>query len=55
MSNILEIGTLISTLEIISRDHQNSGCEIRFQKTLDEWLSLTPQATWRTLEIAITI
>ena len=49
----LELNLKASTLEIIAEDNPLK-CTVCFEKTLDMWLKSTPDATWRTLEIAIT-
>ena len=49
----LELNLKASTLEIIAADNPLK-CTVCFEKTLDMWLKSTPDATWRTLEIAIT-
>ena len=33
---------------------EGSDSEQNIQKTLDKWLKLTPKATWKTLEVALT-
>ena len=49
----LELGLdwdMLDTIEVDSLQ-QSTSC---FQKTLDRWLKLTPNATWKTLEVALT-
>jgi len=49
----LELGLdwdVLDTVEVDNRQ-QSESC---FQKTLDKWLKLTPNATWEILEIALT-
>jgi len=40
-------------LDIIESDHPNQNVDC-FRKVLDKWLKLTPTATWKTLEVALT-
>ena len=40
-------------LVIIEKDHPYN-CVDCFQATLDKWLKMTPHATWKILEVAIT-
>ena len=50
----IELGLELDVLDIIKADNpqQSVNC---FQKTLDKWLKLnTDDATWRTLEVALT-
>ena len=49
----LELGLELSALSTIERDnpHDNVIC---FQRTLDMWLKSNDDATWKTLEIALT-
>ena len=49
----LELGLDFYKLEIIKHDI-SQDCVNCFQRTLDGWLSSTIDATWRTLEIALT-
>ena len=49
----LELGLQLNTLEIFSKNHQKE-CVLCFRSTLNEWLNLKPNATWRMLEVAIT-
>ena len=49
----IELDLKLHTLEIISKDNHHE-CVPCFQSTLDKWLTSTPDATWRMLEIAIT-
>ena len=49
----LELGLQLNTLEIFSKNHLKE-CVPCFRSTLNEWLSLKPNATWRVLEVAIT-
>ena len=49
----LELSLKASTLDIIAADNPLK-CTVCFEKSLDMWLKSTPDATWRTLEIAIT-
>ena len=49
----IELGLEFNTLKIISKDNRDE-CVPCFQNTLNEWLTLTPNATWRMLEVAIT-
>ena len=48
----IELDLKHTTLKIISKDHQD--CITCFKRTLDEWLNSTTDASWRTLEVAIT-
>ena len=49
----IELGLELDVLDVIEKDNpqQSVSC---LQKTLDKWLKLTPNATWRTLEITLT-
>ena len=49
----LELGLPPDTLRIIriNYPHQVEDC---FEDELDRWLKLTPNATWRMLEVALT-
>ena len=49
----LELGLKLNTLEIFSKNNQKE-CISCFRSTLNEWLNLKPNATWRMLEVAIT-
>ena len=49
----LELGLKLNTLEIFSINNQKE-CISCFRSTLNEWLNLKPNATWRMLEVAIT-
>ena len=50
----IELGFNLTSLNIIARDN-NHQCVACLRKTLNEWLELnTADATWKTLEIAIT-
>jgi len=50
----LELELETDVLDIIDSDHHQQ-CEISFRKTLDKWLkSSTDDATWKTLEVALT-
>ena len=50
----IELGLELEVLEFIKRDHPQDSVTC-FQKTLDKWLQLnTDDATWRTLEVALT-
>ena len=50
----IELGLELSVLDIIENDHHQRSVA-SFQKTLDKWLQLnTDDATWRTLEVALT-
>lgn len=49
----LELEMELDTLNIILKDNQHD-CVACFQITLDKWLKLSPNATWRTLEVAMT-
>ena len=50
----IELGLELDILDIIENDHPQKGVTC-FQKTLDKWLKLnTDDATWRTLEVALT-
>ena len=50
----IELGFNLTSLSIIGRDN-NQQCVACLRKTLDKWLELnTDDATWKTLEIAIT-
>ena len=48
----IELDLKRETLKIISKNHQD--CITCFKRTLDEWLTSTSDASWRTLEVAIT-
>ena len=49
----IELGLPIDMLNFINEDYPKDsvGC---FLGVLDRWLKLTPNATWRSLEIALT-
>ena len=49
----LELGVNPVILNTIDGDHtyRNEDC---FRKSLDKWLSLKPDATWKILEVALT-
>ena len=48
----LELGLEFDMLKMIKMSNtQNEDC---FEDVLDKWLKLTPIATWRTLEVALT-
>ena len=50
----IELGLNLDVVKIIAKDNplQSEAC---FRETLDKWLKLnTDDATWRTLEIALT-
>ena len=47
-----ELGLDTSTVEIIKMDNQK--CEYCLKETLQKWLDLSPNATWKMLEVAIT-
>ena len=49
----IELNLKHETLKTISKDHWQD-CIICFKRTLDKWLESTPDASWRTLEVAIT-
>ena len=50
----IELGLELDVLDNIEKDHPLRGATC-FQKTLDRWLKLnTDDATWRTLEVALT-
>jgi len=48
----LELGLKFDVLKMIQKDNlqQSIPC---LQKTLDQWLKLTHNATWKTLEVAL--
>ena len=48
----LELEIEINDLKIIEKDHPQD-CVACFQETLNKWLKLTPNATWRSLEVAL--
>ena len=48
-----ELDLDIDELNIIEKDNLGQS-KICFQKTLDKWLKGTANATWRTLEVALT-
>lgn len=48
----LQLNLEITTLDIINEDYRK--CATCFERTLQKWLDLTPNATWRELEVAIT-
>ena len=48
----IELKLKAGVLETIGKkEHQNVKCIL---KTFDKWLQLNPQATWKTLEVALT-
>ena len=49
----LELGLELDVLDVIKSDHPQESV-MCFRKTLDKWLQLNTDATWRTLEVAIT-
>ena len=48
-----ELG-LDEQVKIIKKDSLNYGCVECIRSTLQKWLDLTPNATWKMLEVAIT-
>ena len=48
----IELSFDLDILKIIARD--NEQIEDCLQEVLNKWLKLTPNATWRTLEVALT-
>lgn len=49
----LELGLQNSNLKVISKDYKHD-CEACFTSVLSKWLDLTPRATWKMLEVAMT-
>ena len=49
----LELGLNLSVLHMVKVDHLNQS-RMCLQAILEKWLRLTPDATWRALEIALT-
>jgi len=49
----LELGLQLDTLKIIKRNNPQQA-EDCCEEVLDKWLKLTPNATWKTLEVALT-
>ena len=49
----IELGLELDVLNVIEKDHPQ-GCVTCFQVTLDKWIKSTPNATWKTLEVALT-
>ena len=49
----IELGLTLHVLNMIEADNPRQWLSC-FQKTLDRWLKLTPNATWRSLEVALT-
>ena len=50
----LELGFNLNSLNIIARDNNQQSVDC-LRRTLDKWLELkTVDATWKTLEVAIT-
>jgi len=48
----IELGLEFDVLKVIAKDNQETkDC---FQEVLSKWLKLTPNATWRTLEVTLT-
>jgi len=49
----IELGLGLHVLDVIERDNlqQSVNC---LRKVLDKWLRLSPDTTWRTLEVALT-
>ena len=49
----IELGLQLDTLKIIAKNNlqQTEDC---FQEVLDKWLKISPNATWKTLEVALT-
>ena len=49
----IELNLETSILDIIAKDNPFNAT-VCFEKTLDKWLNLNPNATWSELEVAIT-
>ena len=49
----IELGLELDVLDVIEKDHPLSGVTC-LQKTLDRWLKFNTDATWRSLEVALT-
>ena len=49
----IELELEFDVLGIIEKDNPQQSVTC-FQKTLDNWLKLTPNPTWKTLEVALT-
>ena len=49
----IELGLELDMLDIIKKDNPQQSVHC-FQKTLDKWLKLNTDATWKTLEVALT-
>jgi len=49
----LELGLQFNMLKIIQKNNSQQ-VEDCFEDVLDKWLQLTPKATWRMLEVALT-
>lgn len=48
----IELGLEPRSLDIINKNF--SQCNQCFQRTLDDWLNINDNATWKTLEVALT-
>ena len=50
----IELGLMLDVLNLVKKDHPQESVTC-FQQTLDKWLNLnTDDATWKTLEVALT-
>jgi len=49
----IELGLELGVLDAIEEDYPRKSDRC-LQKTLDKWLKLIPDATWKTLEVALT-
>jgi len=49
----LELGLQLDTLKIIKKNNPQQA-EDCFEEVLDKWIKLNPNATWKTLEVALT-
>jgi len=49
----IELGLELSVLDVIEKDYRDQSIHC-FQNTLDQWLKLNCDVTWKTLEVALT-
>ena len=49
----IELGLDLDVLDIIEKDHHDRSVAC-YQKTLDKWLKLATNPTWKILEVALT-
>jgi len=49
----LELGLQLDRLKIIKKNNPQQAVDC-FKEVMDKWLDSTPNATWKTLEVALT-